>query len=62
MKSFELIYEYTFEKVPIIRKFNAIFALKFLFDTGEVFLINLIEIYFLEKIFQIALTDITSPD
>ena len=62
MKSFELIHEYTFEQVSITRKFNAIFALKFLFDTGEVFLISFIENYFLQRIYQIALTDITVPD
>ena len=37
-------------KIDIIFRFNSIFGIKFIFDTGDVILINLIEIYFLPKI------------
>lgn len=55
VQSLEELYRLFFdEKVPVHLKFNSIFGLKFMFDTGDVILINLIEIYFLPKILQIA--------
>jgi hypothetical protein len=43
-------------------KFNSIFGIKFLFDTAEVVLVNLIEIYFLPKILEIASFDARSNE
>lgn len=44
-------------------KFNSIFVVKFMFDTAEVLLVNLIEIFFLPKILEIAMFDAkTSED
>ena len=51
MKSFEALHSFFFEAhINITLKFNSIFGVKFIFDTGDVILINLIEIYFLPKI------------
>lgn len=50
------------EKVDIVPKFNSIFALKFIFDSAEVLLVNLIEIYFLPKILEIAKFDPAAAD
>ena len=61
MQSFELMHTYLFDQVPINQKFNVVFAIKFIFDAGEPYLISLIETYFLQKFFQIATTDIGLP-
>ncbi len=41
-------------------KFNVMIGIKFLFDTSSVVLVNLIEIYFLPKLLQIASFEATS--
>jgi hypothetical protein len=51
------------EKVNIVLKFNSIFGIKFIFDTAEVVIVNLIEVYFLPRILEIACFDAkTSED
>jgi len=50
------------DKVDILCKFNSIFGVKFIFDTAEVILVNLIEIYFLPKIVEIAKYDSTAQE
>ena len=42
------------EGVDLKFKFNSLFGLKVIFDLGDVFLINLIEVYFLHKLLEIA--------
>jgi hypothetical protein len=58
INSLEQLHRYFFEEQnDIMLKFNSIFGVKFLFDTAEVVLVNLIEIYFLPRILDIASFD-----
>ena len=46
----------------ISHKFHSMFGLKLFFDIGDPFLINLIEIYFLPKMLQIASYETNVPN
>jgi hypothetical protein len=63
IRSFEELHQIFFDdKVDLTLKFNSIFGIKFLFDTGDVLIINLIEIYFLPRLLQIAAYDVKGPE
>ena len=61
IKSFEELHRMMNDAVEIKHKFNAIFGLKLIFDIGDLFLINLIEIYFLPKLLSVALFEANKP-
>lgn len=63
MRSLEEIHRLFYDdKVDLHLKFNSIFGIKFLFDVGEVILINLIEMYFLPRLLQIACYEVNIPN
>ena len=63
MGSLEVLYSLMNDKnVEIGPRFNSLFGLKLLFDMGDPFLVNLIEIYFLPKILQIASYEANKPN